>query len=293
MRSLLFVPADSPRKLAKAMDLGADALILDLEDSVPREAKQTARANARAFLADAGAAASRPHLMLRVNSFESGLADADLSIVCAELAAIVLPKSTCGADVQRLGVKLAVAEAERGLEDGRTRVLPIASESGAAIFGLGSYPGCSKRLLGLAWGAEDLSADIGAESNRDAKGDLTGPFQLARNLVLMAAAAAQVGAWDGPALALRNADGLRKECAMARRDGFIGKLAIHPAQIAIINEVFTPSAEALARAQRIIDAFAASPGSGAIALDGEMVDAPHVKRAERLLRRAASLGRLG
>lgn len=287
MRSLIFAPADSPRKLVKAMSSGADALIVDLEDSVPLGSKAAARANARSFLSDAASAVSRPRLFLRANALDSGLLDEDLeTVVPGAPDAIVLPKATCGADVQRLGAKLAVEEARNGLEHGCIGILPIATESGAAIFGLATYAGASRRMIGLTWGAEDLSADLGAETNRGHDGALTEPYRLARSLTLFAAAAAGLDAFDTVAVVLRDEAALRAECEAARRDGFVGKLAIHPAQIALINAIFKPSETALRRAREILAAFAAAPGRAAIAFEGEMLDLPHRKRAERLLRRA-------
>ena len=286
-RSLLFVPADNPRKLAKAMSCGAGALIVDLEDSVAPDAKEAARANARAFLLEARSEPRSPRLYVRVNALGSGLVDADLDGVMAGAPhAIVLPKANSGADVQRLGAKLAVHEAQHGLDDGSCGVLPIATETGAAMFGLSTYAGASRRLIGLTWGAEDLSADLGAEANRTPEGALTEPYRLARSLLLYAAAAAGLDAFDTIAVRTRDEASLRAECEAARRDGFVGKLAIHPAQIAVINEAFTPSAEALERARKILAAFAASPGAGAVAMEGEMLDAPHLRRAERVLRRS-------
>jgi citrate lyase subunit beta / citryl-CoA lyase len=286
MRSLLFVPADSPRKLAKAFDCDADALILDLEDSVALAQKPKARAGAQEFLAAAKARSARPKLLLRLNALDSGEIEADLDVI-AKVApdAVVLPKSTGGADVQRLSAKLAVREAEGGEPDGCVRILPIATESGAAMFGLGAYAGSSHRLMALTWGAEDLSADLGAETNRLPDGRFTEPYRLARCLLLFAAAAAAVDAIDGVYARLKDEKGLRLECEEARRDGFVGKIAIHPEQIAIINETFAPSPAAILRAQKIVEAFAARPDAGALAIEGEMIDAPHLRRAERLLRR--------
>ncbi len=287
MRSLLFVPGDDEKKLAKALASGADALIVDLEDSVALSAKPAARATAAAFLREARALAPRPRLFVRVNPLDGGLADADLEAVMpAAPDAIVLPKSLGGASVQQLGAKLAVHEAEHGLADGATRILAIASETARALFGFESYIGCSRRLEGLAWGGEDLSADLGAETNRLPDGAYAAPYQLARTLTLIGAVAAGVSAIDAVATNFRDAEGLRAEALGARRDGFTAKMAIHPAQIPVINEVFTPSAEALAHARAVIAAFAAAPGAGVVSLDGEMLDLPHWTRAKKALARA-------
>jgi citrate lyase subunit beta / citryl-CoA lyase len=287
MRSALFVPGDDEKKLAKALGSGADALIVDLEDSVAHAAKDRARRIAADFLRTTAPQASRPRLLLRVNSLESGLADADLeALMPAAPDGVLLPKSLGGASVQQLGAKLAVHEALSGLADGATRIIAIATESARALFGLDSYRGCSARLEGLAWGGEDLSADLGAESNRLPDGAYAGPYALARSLTLLGATAAGVTPIDAVYTNFRDHAGLRAEAVAARRDGFWSKMAIHPAQVAVINEVFTPTAEALSRAEAIIAAFAAAPDAGVVALDGEMLDKPHKLRAERVLARA-------
>jgi citrate lyase subunit beta/citryl-CoA lyase len=287
MRSALFVPGDDEKKLAKALGAGADALIVDLEDSVASSAKERARKIAAEFFANAAAQAGRPRLYLRVNPLESELTDADLDAVMPVAPdGIILPKSLGGASVQQLGVKLAVREAMFGLADGATQIIAIATESARAMFGMESYGRCSARLAGLAWGGEDLSADIGAESNRTLEGAYSGPYALARNLTLLAAVAAGVTPIDAVFTNFRDLEGLRGEATAARRDGFTAKMAIHPAQIPVINEVFTPTPEAIARARAVIAAFDAAPGAGVVAVDGEMLDRPHRLRAERLLTRA-------
>jgi citrate lyase subunit beta/citryl-CoA lyase len=287
MRSLLFVPGDSPRKLAKGLESGADALILDLEDSIAADRKAEARATTLAFLKDAGAASPRPRLVVRVNGLDTGLIDADLdAVVAGRPDAILLPKAEGGPSVIHLDAKLAAREAIAGLADGAIQIMAIATETAAALFAAGTYAGASPRLSALTWGAEDLSADIGAETNRDEAGRFTGPFRLARSLCIAAAAAAKVVALDTVYVDFRNPDGLRRECEEARRDGFTGKMAIHPGQVAVINEVFTPSAAEIARAQAVVAAFAASPGVGVVGIDGVMYDRPHLERAKRLLARA-------
>lgn len=287
MRSLLFVPADSDRKLAKALAAGADALILDLEDSIAPDARPAGRGRIREFLQEARTKPERPRLFVRVNGLETGETDLDLdAIMPAAPDGILLPKSRHGADVQHLGAKLAVREAENGLPDGGTSILAIATETAAALFNLGTYAGSSHRLLGLAWGAEDLSAALGAEASRTPEGGLSGPFRLARDLTLLAARAAQAEPVDTVFVDFRNDAGLRAEAEAARRDGFTCKLAVHPAQVQVINEVFTPSPEALARARAVIAAFAAAPGAGTIAIDGQMFDRPHLLRAQSILARA-------
>lgn len=287
MRSLLFVPGDSPRKQQKGLDSGADALILDLEDSVALDAKPQARAVTRAFLEAARALPRRPLLIVRINALSTGLIEDDLDAVMPGAPdAIMLPKAEGGSDAGHLAAKIAVREAECDLPDGGTRIIPIATETGKGIFGLGTYAGATHRLAALTWGAEDLSADLGAETNRLESGSYTDPYRLARSLTLFAASAAQVDAIDTVFTAFRDAEGFRAECLAARRDGFTGKMAIHPDQVAPINEIFSPSPEALARADAIIALFEANPGIGVIGLDGQMLDRPHLVRAQHLRARA-------
>lgn len=286
MRSYLFVPGDSERKIAKALDAGADALILDLEDSVAPSAKEAARAVTAQALADAASRPQRPRLYVRVNALDTTLTGGDLDAVMrAGPDGIVLPKACGGRDVSHIAALIAVREAEYGLEDGRTRILAIATETAKAVFALGTFGGASHRLTGLAWGAEDLSAGLGAETNRDETGAFAQPYRLARALTLLGAAAAEVDAVDTVHTAFRDLDGLAAECRAARRDGFAGKLAIHPAQVPVINETFAPTTEEIAKARAIVEAFERDPGAGVVAIDGEMIDMPHLKRARRLLAR--------
>jgi citrate lyase subunit beta / citryl-CoA lyase len=287
MRSLLFVPADSARKLDKAMSSGADALIIDLEDSIAWDGKARARETAASFLKDAMAITSRPCLMVRVNSLQTGLTDADLDAVApATPDAIMLPKAEGGAAVIHADAKLAVREAKNDLPDGHIKILPIATETAAALFVVGTFAGASPRLIGMTWGAEDLFAELGARANRDSEGRFLDPYRLARTLCLAGAAAAAVPAIDTVFVDFRDNVGLRRECEEACRDGFVGKMAIHPAQVPIINEVFTPSAAAVGHAQSVVDAFAAAPGAGVVGIGGVMYDRPHLVRAKQLLARA-------
>ncbi|HYC25662.1 MAG TPA: CoA ester lyase [Roseiarcus sp.] len=287
MRSALFVPGDDQKKMARGLASGADALILDLEDSVAAAQKGRARRLVAEFLGASASKTDRPRLLVRVNPLDSGLIDLDLdAIMPARPEGVMLPKSLSGASVQHLGVKLAVREAQCSLVEGSTRIIAIATESAAALFAMASYRAASRRLEGLAWGGEDLSADIGAEANRLADGSWAGPYVLARNLTLLAATAAQVAPIDTVFTNTRDLDGLRAEALAARRDGFTAKMAIHPTQIAVINEVFAPAPEALAKAQAIISAFAAAPEAGVVAIEGEMYDRPHLLRAQRLAARA-------
>ena len=287
MRSLLFVPADSPKKLDKGMTSGADALIVDLEDSVAGSGKAHARKSAAAFLKEAGAAKTRPYLLVRVNSQKTGLIDADLDAIVPEKPdAIMLPKAEGGSSILHADAKLAVREATNGLPDGHIKIAAIATETAAALFLAGTYAGASKRLSALTWGAEDLSAELGAERNRDSEGLLLDPYRLARALCLAGAAAAGVPAIDTVFVDFKDTEAFRRECGAARRDGFSGKMAIHPAQVSMINAIFAPTPEALRQARAIVDAFAASPDAGVVGIDGLMFDQPHLTRAKRLLARA-------
>jgi citrate lyase subunit beta / citryl-CoA lyase len=287
MRSLLFVPADGGNKLDKAVASGADAVIVDLEDSIAPDRKEAARASAAAFLKEAVARPTRPRLLVRVNGLATGLIDADLdAVVPARPDAIMLPKAEGGASVIHADAKLAAREAISGVADGHIKIVAQAIETAAGIFQIGTFRAASARLIGMTWGPEDLSAEIGAEANRDTEGRLTEPYRLARTLCLFGAAAAEVAAIETVYVDFRNLDGLRRDTEDARRDGFSARLAIHPAQVAVINEMFTPTAEALAKARAIVAAFAAAPGAGAIGIDGVMYDRPHLLRAQRLLARA-------
>lgn len=289
MRSLLFVPGDNEKKLEKALGSGADALIIDLEDSVATDRKPTARQIAAAFIAAQAQRKDGPKLIVRVNALSTRLTDADLDGVMASGPdAIMLPKAEGGVSVQHVGAKMAVREAECNLGDGAIKIIAIATETARGVFQLGTYAGASHRLIGLTWGGEDLSADIGAETNRLSDGSYADPYRLARALTLLGAAAAEIEPIDSVFTAFRDEAGLRAECEAGQRDGFTGKMAIHPAQVAVINEVFTPSDAAVARARAIVAAFAANPDLGVIGIDGEMVDMPHLKRAERLLRRVSA-----
>ena len=238
MRSLLLVPGDGARSLERGLQTGADALVVDLADIAPART-DAARRRAAAFLALARRAADRPRLYVRVNGLATGLTDADLDAVMpAGPDGILLPKTSGGLDVAHLGAKLAVREAEHGLGDGATRILAVAAGTARGLFALGSFTDASPRLEGLAWDADGLSADLGAGRNRDAAGGATEPLRLARNLMLFAAAAAGVDAIDTAFADLRDLEGLALECRAARQDGFAGKLAVDPAQVAVINEAF-------------------------------------------------------
>ena len=284
MRSLLFVPADGGSKLDKAMASGADAVIIDLEDSIVPERKTQARAAALDFLKANSNRKNRPRLLVRINGLDTGMTDADLDVIVAgKPDAVVFPKAEGGPTVVHLDAKLTAREAVADVPEGQVKILAQAVESAAGLFAAGTFRGASERLIGLTWGPEDLSAELGAETNRDAQGKLTEPYRFARSACLYAAAAAKLPAIETVYVDFRNTQGLRSDTEDARRDGFTGRLAIHPAQVPIINEVFTPTAEQIEKANAIIAAFAARPGAGAVGIDGKMYDRPHLARAKRLL----------
>ncbi len=284
MRSLLFVPADGGPKLDKALVAGADAVIVDLEDSIAPERKVQARAAVLEFLKTAHAKKERPRLLVRINGLDTGMTDADLdAVVPGKPDAIVFPKAEGGSSVVHLDAKLTAREAITGLPEGQIKILAQAVESAAGLFQAGSFRDASARLIGLTWGPEDLSAELGAQANRDAAGELTEPYRLARSMCLYAAAAAKLPAIETVYVDFRNSEGLRRDTQDARRDGFAGRLAIHPSQVPVINEVFTPSPEQIEKAKAVVAAFAAQPGAGTIGIDGKMYDRPHLLRAQRLL----------
>ena len=287
MRSLLFVPADGGTKLDKAMASGADAVILDLEDSITLERKAQARAAALDFLKAAQSKKQRPRLLVRINGLDTGMTDADLDAVVAGKPDVILfPKAEGGASVTHLDAKLTAREAIAGLPEGSIKILAQTVESAAGLFSAGTYRDCSMRLIGMTWGPEDLSAELGAEANRETDGTLTEPYRLARSFCLFGAAAAKVPAIETIHVNFRDPEVLRRDTELARRDGFSGRLAIHPAQVAVINEVFTPSPEQIAKAKAVVAAFAAQPGAGAVGIDGKMFDRPHLLRAQALLARS-------
>jgi citrate lyase subunit beta/citryl-CoA lyase len=284
MRSLLFVPADSGSKLDKAMASGADAVIIDLEDSITPQRKAHARAACLDYLKASIGKKDRPRLLVRINGLDTGMTDADLDAVVAGKPDIILfPKAEGGASLIHLDAKLTAREAAAGVPEGAIKVLAQNVESALGLFLAGTFRDASKRLIGMTWGPEDLSAELGALANRDAQGHLTEPYRLARSICLFGAAAAKVPAIETVYVDFRNSEGLRRDTADSRRDGFTGRLAIHPAQVAVINEVFTPSASEVERAKAVIAAFAAQPGAGAVGIDGKMFDRPHLVRAQRLL----------
>jgi citrate lyase subunit beta / citryl-CoA lyase len=273
LRSLLFVPGDRPDRMEKALRSGADALILDLEDAVAPEAKPEARNAVARFLEGQRSLV----LWVRINPLDGGEADKDLdAILHAHPDGIVLPKAEGGASVVELTRRLT----ERG--NAMAQILAIATETPAAMFQLGTYGG-QKRLAGLTWGAEDLPAAIGAATSREEHGRYTPPYELARSLCLFGAAAAGVAAIETVYPAFRDLEGLAAYAARAHRDGFTGMMAIHPAQVPVINEAFTPTEAEIIHARAVVAAFEAHPGAGALSLDGKMIDRPHLVQARRVL----------
>jgi citrate lyase subunit beta / citryl-CoA lyase len=276
--SYLFTPADQPGKVAKALACDTDAVILDLEDAVDPARRPAAREIA------ANAIGGRCNVWVRINPLGGEDADLDLqAVIPAAPAGIVLPKPEGVADAVELARRLDRLEAAAGLEPGRIGILPLCTERPGALFALGAYRDSTPRLAGLSWGAEDLSSALGAAANRDADGEWLPPYQLARSLCLFAAAAAGVPAVDTVFTNFRDAAGLARAASAARRDGFGGMLAIHPAQIAVIHKAFTPTTAEIDRAQQIVERFADQPESGTVGLDGVMLDRPHLVQAQRTL----------
>lgn len=275
LRSLLFVPGDRPERMEKALGLGADALILDLEDSVAASAKPAARQAIAGFL---GSAKRSVPLFVRINPLDGGLADADLeAVVATRPDGIMLPKAEGAKSVLDLVRRL------EKLGDKDAKIFALATETAASIFQIGSYGGVTPRLVALSWGAEDLPAAIGATTAREADGSYTAPYELARSLTLFGAHAAGVAAIETVYPNFKDVEGMTAYAAHGRRDGFTGMMAIHPSQIAIINQAFTPSDAEIEHARKVVAAFEANPGAGVLQLDGKMVDFPHLKQARRIL----------
>ncbi|MEK0432455.1 MAG: hypothetical protein RL700_662 [Pseudomonadota bacterium] len=282
LKSLLFVPGDSEKKLAKAESTGADALLLDLEDAVSQDRLPVARGLVLEYLKSH----NRQHqqVWVRINPLNTPLALPDLvAVMAGQPDGIVLPKPLDASDVLQLDHFLSALEQREGIKVGHTRILPVATEVAGALFSLNTYAGCSARLAGLTWGAEDLATSVGASTNKKDNGEFDDTFLLARSLCLLAAAHAGVQAIDTLSVDFRNTESLQADVQRARRQGFSGKLAIHPDQVPIINQGFKPSAQEIQHAQRIVDAFAHAQGAGAVQLDGKMIDKPHLTHALRML----------
>ena len=277
LRSLLFVPGDRPERFAKAAASGADAIILDLEDSVSPANKDAARHAIAEYLSGTREVVT----LVRVNPLDGHMTAADVAaVIGARPDAIMLPKAEGAPSIQQLDT---IMRSETAEDASLPAILPIATETPAAIFTLGGYREVKDRLLGLTWGAEDLPAAIGATTSRQDDGSYTSPYEVARALTLFAAHGAGVAAIDTVFPAIKDETGLAAYAARARRDGFTGMMAIHPSQVEPINAAFTPTADEAARAQAIVDAFAANPGAGVLQVDGKMVDAPHLKQARHIL----------
>jgi citrate lyase subunit beta/citryl-CoA lyase len=283
-RSWLFAPGDSEKKMAKATNGPADIVLIDLEDAVAPENKAQARVMVRDFInANAG---ERARLWVRINPLDGPFALGDLAAVMpSRPGGIMLPKVNGRADVERLDHYLSALEVANGIDQGSTRVIPLITETAEAMFHTGDYKG-APRIAALTWGAEDLADSIGAGSNLNPDGSYSFTFELARSLCLLGAAAAGVSAVDTIQADFRDLDGLRARAEKVRREGYRGMLAIHPAQVEVINAAFTPTGEEIAEAQEIVDLFAANPGVGAIGYKGGMLDRPYLSRAMQLLKRA-------
>jgi citrate lyase subunit beta/citryl-CoA lyase len=286
----LFIPGDSERKLAKAEGAGADALILDLEDAVSPGNKTLARQLAPQFLRAHPRAKRRAQLWVRINPLDSSMALADLvAIVAAEPDGVMVPKCNGPDDLWRLSHYLDALEAQHGVAAGTIKLLPVASESPLAVFRLGQYAEAGlQRLWGITWGAEDLSAALGASTNVDATGQWSFTYQMARSLALLAARAAGVQAIDTLYVNFRDEAGLRAASHTSRAEGFTGRIAIHPAQVAAINESYMPSPDEIEHARRVVAAFEAAAGAGTVGLDGKMLDIPHLRQAQAVLALAAA-----
>jgi len=285
LRSMLFVPGDSEKKLAKGVSTQADALILDLEDSVAIDRLPTARGMVCDYLKQHPRGAQQT--WVRINPLHTELALHDLTAVMpGRPDGIVLPKTLNAKDLVMLDHFLSALETREGLTVGSTQIIPVATELAGALFELNTYAGASKRLAGLTWGAEDLATALGASTNKDEHEEFDFTYQLARSMCLLAASHAQVQAIDTLTIDFRDTNRLTTEVLRARKAGFTGKLAIHPDQVLPIHAGFAPQAHEVAHAQRIVEAFAQSGGAGAVQLDGKMVDKPHLSQALRLLQLA-------
>jgi citrate lyase subunit beta/citryl-CoA lyase len=287
MRSWLFVPGDSEPKLNKAAGLGADVVIVDLEDAVAAPAKPQARLLAKAWLDRQRGADTHPSRWVRINPLDTPLWREDIAAVMPGLPhGIVVPKAAGPDQLQMLAAELDLLEQRHGAPAGSTRILPLVSETPAASLGIAAYAAATlPRLAGLTWGAEDLSAAIGASRKRDEQGRWTDAFRFVRAQVLLVAHARQVMAVDTLHAEFRDIDGLARAAAESYADGFTGMLAIHPSQVPVINAAFTPGEAEIAEARAIVNAFSAHPGAGALSLDGRMIDQPHLTQARRLLAR--------
>lgn len=282
LRSMLFVPGDSERKLAKGEASGADALILDLEDAVAPSRTHIARDMTLAYLRSRASRGAQ-QLWVRINPLSTPAALLDLMVVAGAPDGIVLPKVTSSADIVQLAHYLDALEVREGVAQGHIRIMPVATETPQSLFALASYEGCSARLAGLTWGAEDIAAALGASTNRRPDGEYDSVYQLARSLCLAGAVAAGVQPIDTIWADFGDEPGLVKDSKAARQRGFTGKIAIHPKQVAAINAAFTPSDEELAWSKKVVELFESNPGLGTVGLEGKMLDMPHLKQAQAVI----------
>ena len=282
LRSMLFIPADSERKLAKGEATGADALILDLEDAVAPSRTHIAREMALAYLRSRSSR-GRQQLWVRINPLSTPAALLDLVVVAGVPDGIVLPKVDSAADIVKLSHFLDALEVREGVAQGSIRIMPVATETPQSLFALGSYTASSARLAGLTWGAEDIAAALGASTNRRPDGEYESVYQLARSLCLTGAVAAGVQPIDTIWGDFGDEEGLIRDAKAARQRGFTGKIAIHPNQVAAINAAFTPSDEELVWSRKVVELFESNPGLGTVGLEGKMLDMPHLKQAQRIL----------
>ncbi len=285
IRSWLFVPGDSERKLAKGRDNPADALILDLEDSVSDDRQEIAREMVREYLL-AHPDRSKQQLWVRVNPLDTDLSLPDLAAVMPGAPdGVLLPKVYSAADVNTMANYLSALEAREDLPLGSTKIHCVATETAASLLTFHTYlDGITDRLAAMTWGGEDLAAALGASDNRNpATGEYDDPYLMAKSLCLSTARAIDVQPVGVVYVDFRDLEGLEKDCLRDRRAGFFGKIAIHPAQSEIINRAFTPSDEEVAHAQRVIDVFEQNPGLGTVGLDGKMLDMPHLKQARNVM----------
>jgi citrate lyase subunit beta/citryl-CoA lyase len=284
MRSWLFAPGDSEKKMGKAIAGAADIALLDLEDSVSPENKAAARAMVAEQIA---ASSARARLWVRINPVTTSDCIADLvAVIPSQPGGVFLPKAEGAADITRLHHYLTALEAANGIPQGRTLIAALVTETAAAMFRTGDYAGeypGRERLVAMSWGAEDLSSALGAREQRGPDGEYSHTYEMARSLCLIGASAAGVAPIETVQPEFRDLDALAARARRVRAQGFRGMLAIHPAQVEPINEAFTPSAEELAHARAVVQAFADHPGAGVVALDGAMLDRPHLVLAERLL----------
>lgn len=281
MRSMLFVPGDRPERFAKAVASGADAVIFDLEDAVTAAGRPRAREDVAAFLRQGSRSVP---LWVRINPIDTEDAPLDLAAIGpARPDGVILPKARSGADLERLDQWLAVLETAHGFAPGSIQVIALITECAQAVLNAASFAQAPARVTGYSWGAEDLAADIGASANRTDDGEFEFTFRLARASCLLSAAAAGVAAIDTTDIEFRDVAAVERRARTSRRDGFVGKLAIHPAQIAAIHAAFSPTVEEVEWARRVVELLANSPGQGAVALDGKMIDRPHLRQAQRIL----------